>query len=168
MLYANLRLGGMAAVLETRAGKGAPPHPHFASAASSSRSANCLPAHKSHPQRVCLVRECLQERLNRSSEEISKVRTHLYGEVTRFATNVSVVGDRLKSTVKAYNDALPGLDRFTVSKSGRLKQLGSAKGRDPELPEPIELEPGAISSSEPKRLGTSRPVKGSSSRSDSR
>lgn len=28
----KLRFGGLAAVLETRAGEGAPPHPHFASA----------------------------------------------------------------------------------------------------------------------------------------
>jgi DNA recombination protein RmuC len=91
-----------------------------------------------------------QERLNKSAEEISRVGTELYVEVTRFATNMSTIGDRLKSTVKAYNEAIPGLDRFIVAKSRKLKQLGSAKGAEAELPEPIELEPRSFSSPELK------------------
>jgi DNA recombination protein RmuC len=93
-----------------------------------------------------------QEKLNRSAEEISTVGADLYGEVTRFATNMSTIGDRLKSTVKAYNEALPGLDRFIISKSRKLKQLGSAKGAEAELPEPIELEVKPFSSQELKML----------------
>jgi DNA recombination protein RmuC len=96
-----------------------------------------------------------QEKLNRSAEEISKVGADLYGEVTRFATNMSMIGDRLKSTVKAYNEAIPGLDRFIISKSRKLKQLGSAKGAEAELPEPIEVEPRAFSSQELKALSGS-------------
>jgi DNA recombination protein RmuC len=91
-----------------------------------------------------------QERLNKSAEEISRVGTELYVEVTRFAVNMSTIGDRLKSTVKAYNEAIPGLDRFIVAKSRKLKQLGSAKGAEAELPEPIELEPRSFSSPELK------------------
>jgi DNA recombination protein RmuC len=93
-----------------------------------------------------------QEKLNRSAEEISRVGAELYGEVTRFATNMSTMGDRLKSTVKAYNDAIPGLDRFIISKSRKLKQLGSAKGAEAELPETIEIEPRPFSSQELKSL----------------
>ena len=93
-----------------------------------------------------------QEKLNRSAEEISKVGAELYGEVTRFATNMSAIGDRLTSTVKAYNEAIPGLDRFIISKSRKLKQLGSAKGAEAELPEVIELEVKPFSSQELKRL----------------
>jgi DNA recombination protein RmuC len=89
-----------------------------------------------------------QERLNKNAEEISNVGTELYAELTRFAGNVSTIGDRLQSTVRAYNDAIPGLDRFIVSKSRKLKQLGSGKGPEAELPEPIDLEPRPFSSRE--------------------
>ena len=93
-----------------------------------------------------------QEKLNKSAEEISKVGAELYVEAARFAANVSTVGDRLRSTVKAYNDTIPGLDRFIIAKSRKLKQLGSAKGNEPELPEPIELEPKIFCSQELKML----------------
>jgi DNA recombination protein RmuC len=89
-----------------------------------------------------------QERLNKNAEEIKNVGTELYAEVTRFAGNMATIGDRLQSTVKAYNDAIPGLDRFIVSKSRKLKQLGSGKGAEAELPELIDLEPRPFSSPE--------------------
>jgi DNA recombination protein RmuC len=87
-----------------------------------------------------------QERLNKSAAEISKVGTELYMEIGRFAENFSTIGDRLKSTIKAYNDAVPGLDIFIVGKSRKLKQLGSAKGAEPEMPDTIESEPRLLSS----------------------
>ena len=99
-----------------------------------------------------------QEKLNRSAEEISKVGAELYGEVARFATNMSAIGDRLTSTVKAHNEAIPGLDRFIISKSRKLKQLGSAKGAEAELPEVIELEVKPFSSQELKRLNPPLPA----------
>jgi DNA recombination protein RmuC len=89
-----------------------------------------------------------QERLNKSAEEISIVGTELYREVTRFAESMAKIGRGLKSTVNAYNDAIPGLDRFIVAKSRTLKQLGSGKGAEAELPEPIDLEPRPFSSRE--------------------
>lgn len=89
-----------------------------------------------------------QERLNKSAEEISKVGAELYGEVARFAGSMAKIGNRLKSTVSAYNDAIPGLDRFIVAKSRTLKQLGSGKGAEAELPEAIEIEPRPLSSRE--------------------
>jgi DNA recombination protein RmuC len=96
-----------------------------------------------------------QERLNKSAEEISKVGGELYVEVARFATNMSTVGDRLKSTVKAYNEAISGLDRFIIAKARKLKQLGSAKGAEAELPEAIELETKPFSSQELRALNAS-------------
>jgi len=89
-----------------------------------------------------------QERLNKSAEEISNVGAELYGEVARFAESMAKIGSRLKSTVTAYNDAIPGLDRFIVAKSRTLKQLGSGKGAEAELPEAIEIEPRPFSSQE--------------------
>ena len=89
-----------------------------------------------------------QERLNKSAEEISTVGAELYGEITRFATNLAMVGKRLKDTVKAYNDVIPGLDRFILSKARRLKQLGTAKGSEADLPEPIELDQKLFASQE--------------------
>lgn len=89
-----------------------------------------------------------QERLNKSAEEISRVGAELYGEVTRFAENMATIGNRLKGTVNAYNAAIPGLDRFILAKSRALKQLGSGKGADAELPEAIEVEPKLFSSRE--------------------
>jgi DNA recombination protein RmuC len=89
-----------------------------------------------------------QDRLNKSAEEISKVGAELYGEVARFAKSMAKIGHQLKSTVNAYNDAVPGLDRFIVAKSRTLKQLGSGKGAEAELPEAIELEPRPFSSRE--------------------
>ena len=58
------------------------------------------------------------------------------------------IGNRLRSTVNAYNDAIPGLDRLIVAKSRTLKQLGSGKGAEAELPEAIEVEPKLFSSRE--------------------
>jgi DNA recombination protein RmuC len=89
-----------------------------------------------------------QERLNKSALDISKVGAEIYGELTRFADHMARIGNKLKSTVNAYNEAIPGLDRFIVSKSRTLKQLGSAKGAEAELPDAIELEPRPFSSRE--------------------
>lgn len=89
-----------------------------------------------------------QERLNKSAEEISKVGTELYGDVARFAVKMAQIGNRLNSTVSAYNDAIPALDRFIVAKSRKLKQLGSGKGDEAELPEAIDLQPRLFSSQE--------------------
>jgi len=89
-----------------------------------------------------------QERLNKSAAEISKVGIELYGEITRFAMSMATIGSHLEATVKAYNSAIPGLDRFIIAKSRTLKQLGSAKGAEAELPEAIELEPRMFSSRE--------------------
>jgi DNA recombination protein RmuC len=89
-----------------------------------------------------------QDRLNKSAEEISKVGADLYGEVARFAENMAKIGGRLKATVNAYNDAIPGLDRFIIARARTLKQLGAGKGDEPELPEAIEIEPRLFSSQE--------------------
>jgi DNA recombination protein RmuC len=89
-----------------------------------------------------------QERANKSAEAIKKVGAELYGEVVRFAANMANIGSKLQSTVKAYNEAIPGLDRFIVAKSRTLKQLGAGKGAEAELPEAIELEPRPFSSRE--------------------
>jgi len=89
-----------------------------------------------------------QERLNKNAEEIKKVGEELYGELTRFAGNMSTIGDRLRSAVDAYNGAIPGLDRFIISKSRKLKQLGSWKGAEAEVPETIDLEPRLFTSRE--------------------
>jgi DNA recombination protein RmuC len=89
-----------------------------------------------------------QDRLNKSAAEISKVGTDLYGDIFRFSESMARIGNRLKLTVSAYNDAIPGLDRFIISKSRSLKQLGASKGAEPELPEAIDEEPRLFSSRE--------------------
>jgi DNA recombination protein RmuC len=89
-----------------------------------------------------------QERANKSAEAIKRVGSDLYGELVRFAAHMATIGGKLHSTVKAYNDAIPGLDRFIVAKSRTLKQLGSGKGAEAELPAAIELEPRPFSSPE--------------------
>lgn len=89
-----------------------------------------------------------QDRLNRSADEISKVGADLYGEVARFAENMAKIGGRLTATVNAYNEAIPGLDRFIIARARTLKQLGAAKGDEPDLPEAIEIEPRLFSSQE--------------------
>jgi DNA recombination protein RmuC len=89
-----------------------------------------------------------QERLNKNAKEISNVGEELYGEIARFAENMAKIGSRIKSTVIAYNEAIPGLDRFIVAKSRSLKQLGAGKGAEAELPEAIEVEPRLFSSQE--------------------
>jgi DNA recombination protein RmuC len=89
-----------------------------------------------------------QDRLNKSAEEISKVGADLYGEVARFAENMAKIGGRIKATVIAYNDAIPGLDRFIIARARTLKQLGAGKGDEPEVPEAIEVEPRLFSSQE--------------------
>ena len=61
---------------------------------------------------------------------------------------MATIGQKLKSTVTAYNVAVPGLDRYIVAKSRSLKQLGAGKGAEPELPETIEIEPKLFSAKE--------------------
>lgn len=89
-----------------------------------------------------------QERLNKNAEEIKEVGGELYSQLARFAGHMSTLGNRLRSTVDAYNSAIPGLDRYIIAKSRRLKQLGIWKGDEAELPEPIEVEPRLFSSKE--------------------
>jgi DNA recombination protein RmuC len=89
-----------------------------------------------------------QERANKSAEAIKSVGEELYAQIVRFAANMANIGIRLEASVKAYNDAIPGLDRFIVSKARTLKRLGAGKGPEPELPEPVELEPRLFSSPE--------------------
>jgi DNA recombination protein RmuC len=93
-----------------------------------------------------------QERLNKNAEEIKEVGADLYVELTRFAGNMSTVGDKLHDAVKAYNGAIPGLDRYILAKSRKLKQLGSSKGPEPELPGEVDLEPRTFSSKELRHL----------------
>lgn len=70
-------------------------------------------------------------------------------ELIRNASEKRVfVGDKIRSAVTAYNDAISGLDRFIVSKARTLKQLGTAKGEEPELPDAIEVEPRDFASPE--------------------
>jgi DNA recombination protein RmuC len=89
-----------------------------------------------------------QERGNKSAEAIKDVGEKLYADLTRFAVSMANIGDKIGASVQAYNDAIPGLDRFIVSKSRRLKQLGAGKGAEAELPEAIEHEPRPFSSRE--------------------
>ena len=96
-----------------------------------------------------------QERLNKSAQEISSVGADLYREITRFADSMAKIGRGLKSTLNAYNDAIPGLDRFIVAKARTLKQLGSGKGAEAALPDSIALKPKPFSSRE---LKASNPV----------
>ena len=91
-----------------------------------------------------------QERANKSAEAIKNVGEELYAQIARFAASMANIGIRLQASVKAYNDAIPGLDRFIVSKARTLKQLGAGKGSEAELPEPVELEPRLFSSRELK------------------
>jgi DNA recombination protein RmuC len=89
-----------------------------------------------------------QEKLNKSAEEISRVGTELYTELARFAKSIANIGNKLKLTVSAYNEAIPGVDRFIIAKSRALKQLGSGKGADAERPEAVDQEPKLFSSRE--------------------
>ena len=91
-----------------------------------------------------------QERANKSAEAIKNVGQDLYAQIARFAANMANIGSKLEASVKAYNDALPGLDRYILSKARALKQLGAGKGSEPELPEAVELEPRPFSSRELK------------------
>jgi DNA recombination protein RmuC len=91
-----------------------------------------------------------QERANKSAEAIKNVGQDLYAQIARFAANMATIGIKLEASVKAYNDAIPGLDRYILSKARTLKQLGAGKGVEPELPEPVDLEPRPFSSRELK------------------
>jgi DNA recombination protein RmuC len=93
-----------------------------------------------------------QERLNKNAEEIKEIGADLYVELTRFAGNMSTIGEKLHDAVRAYNGAIPGLDRYILAKSRRLKQLGSSKGPEPALPEEVDLEPRPFASKELRAL----------------
>jgi DNA anti-recombination protein RmuC len=102
------------------------------------------------PLLMALAHVLDEERASENAEEIRKVGAELYSDLARFAASIAGIGNRLLASVKAYNDAIPGLDRFIVTKARRLKQLGAVKGPEPELPEPVELEPRLFSSRELK------------------
>jgi len=82
-----------------------------------------------------------QERLNKSAEEISRVGAELCGEVARFAESMAKIGNRLKATVNAYNDAIPGLDRFNIAKSRSLSSSDPAKVQMPNCRKRLRLSP---------------------------
>lgn len=98
-----------------------------------------------------------QERLNKSAEEISELGAELYSELVRFTGSVAKIGKTLRSTVAAYNDAIPGLDRFIVAKCRALKKLGSAKGSEAEPPSLVEVEPRPFASRELRVLNPPSP-----------
>jgi DNA recombination protein RmuC len=89
-----------------------------------------------------------QERANKNAAEIQKVGMDLYGELNRFTEKIANIGSKLQASVRAYNEAIPALDRSIVSKSRTLKQLGASKGGEPQLPEPVDLDPRLFSSKE--------------------
>ena len=99
-----------------------------------------------------------QDRLNKNAEQIKALGTDLYAELTRFAGNFATLGDRLHSTVVAYNDAIPGLDRYIVAKSRKLKQLGCARGPEAELPDEVDLEPKPFMSKELRAVHSIEPL----------
>ena len=104
-----------------------------------------------------------QERLNESAEAISKVGSELYADITRFAEKMTIVGDKLERTVEAFNDSLPALDRFIISKSRKLKHLGAAHGADAEAPTEIDIRRRSFASVELKALAASAADESSSS-----
>lgn len=81
-----------------------------------------------------------QERLNKSAVDISRIGSDLYTTIASYAKNVASLGRNLRLTVKAYNDSIPGLDRFIVAKGRSLKKLGAGRGEEPSLPDVIELQ----------------------------
>jgi DNA recombination protein RmuC len=100
------------------------------------------------PLLMALAHVLDEERANENAEAIRRVGAELYCELARFAASIGNIGSKLQASVKAYNDAIPGLDRFIVTKARNLKQLGAGKGSEAELPDPVELEPRLFSSRE--------------------
>lgn len=91
---------------------------------------------------------CRQEKQNLYAAEIAKAGEELYHEIFRFAENMSKLGRHLGQTVDAYNNAVPGLDRFILSKSRRLSELGATSGKEPVTPLLLDKTPRGFASKE--------------------
>lgn len=91
---------------------------------------------------------CRQEKQNLYAAEIAKAGQDLYYEIGRFAENMAKVGKRIGQTVEAYNDAVPGLDRFILAKSRKLSELGASTNKEPVTPALLESTPRGFAAKE--------------------
>ena len=82
-----------------------------------------------------------QERLQENAERISRLGRELHGRLVVLSEHFASMGQRLGSTVRAYNAALGSLESRVMASARRLEDLDA--GSEKELPEiaPVEESP---------------------------
>ena len=106
-----------------------------------------------------------QEKLYENAEEIRRAGQEIYRRLSTYASHVSKVGQRLTSTVNAYNESVGSLEASVLPQARRFEQLGAVSAsrsvdevkqievvtRDIRRPELLEPATGSIeeSASEP-------------------
>jgi DNA recombination protein RmuC len=100
-----------------------------------------------------------QERLTINAEEISRLGRELYDRARTFTERLEVVGARLDSTVRAYNEAVGTYDGRVMVSMRKFRELGAATGDAIEPAAPVETTPRPLESAVQRDLlDSSEPV----------
>lgn len=101
------------------------------------------------------------ERLTLNAEEISRLGRELYDRARSFTERLEVLGGRLDSTVRAYNDAIGAYDARVMVSMRKFRELGAATGDAIEPPPAVETTPRPVQSAVQRDLlESSEPVEG--------
>ncbi len=73
--------------------------------------------------------------------QVQKLANDLYEGLQKYTSNLHNVGESLKATTSAYNEALTTLDRDVLSKGRALKGLGVGSGAELSAGSTVELNP---------------------------
>jgi DNA recombination protein RmuC len=86
------------------------------------------------------------ERLTINAEEISRLGRELYDRARTFTERLDLVGTRLDSTVRAYNEAVGAYDARVMVSMRKFKELGAATGDAIEPATTVETTPRSLDS----------------------
>ena len=93
-----------------------------------------------------------QESLRENAQRIGALGSELYAALMTMTDHIAALGSKLSSGLESYNKMIGSFDRNVLSKARRLREYGAAKDGKvlPETLEPIDLQPRALSISEPR------------------
>ncbi|HUA12856.1 MAG TPA: DNA recombination protein RmuC [Solirubrobacteraceae bacterium] len=89
-----------------------------------------------------------QEQIAESAQQIAEAGRELHSRLSRFAEPFAKLGQRLESTVGAYNEAVGSFDNRLMPQARRLEQSGAASGRELDAPEPVDVKARRVSSAD--------------------
>jgi DNA recombination protein RmuC len=83
----------------------------------------------------------MQFKLAENAEEIRDLAIELQRRLGTFTGHLAAVGTKLDSSVQSYNKAIASLESRVMPNMRKIKELGADPGKDPSLPQPIDITP---------------------------